>query len=277
MKQFFEQYGGIALGILALLVLIAMITPVGNLIKTSLQGTVQTFSTGMESQTDTMTNQMSQAFKENNVEKYNPLSDKIRSVQTLYDVGERNLTEDDIVQVEGVDCYVLKREGDKAKLITVDIYDQKYSLTNTASESEYRYLNSVLKSFMDDFYVNILNKNEFILSTTFDAYYTDTYETRTVHYENKDSVTSYVYALEAAEAEQKEGIFGWDNKKLTNIDGSKTSKVVDHFWTSSGYGALDQETPWSGAISCTDSGEIYTYWTTGSRGGARPVFWMQLT
>lgn len=58
MKQFFEQYGGVTLGILALLVLIAMITPVGNIIKTSLQGTVQTFSTKMESQTDTMTESM---------------------------------------------------------------------------------------------------------------------------------------------------------------------------------------------------------------------------
>lgn len=63
MKQFFEQYGSVALGILALLVLIAMITPVGNIIKTSLQGTTETFSTKMESQTDTMTAQMQETFK----------------------------------------------------------------------------------------------------------------------------------------------------------------------------------------------------------------------
>ena len=62
MKQFFEQYGGVALGILALLVLIAMITPVGNIIKTSLQGTVQTFSTKMDGQVDTMTESMNAAF-----------------------------------------------------------------------------------------------------------------------------------------------------------------------------------------------------------------------
>ena len=55
MKKFFENYGAVALGILALLVLIAMITPVGNIIKTSLQGTVQTFSTRIEEQqTDTI-------------------------------------------------------------------------------------------------------------------------------------------------------------------------------------------------------------------------------
>lgn len=59
MKQFFEQYGGVALGILALIVLIAMITPVGNIIKTSLQGTTETFSSKMNAQTDTMSEQMS--------------------------------------------------------------------------------------------------------------------------------------------------------------------------------------------------------------------------
>ena len=52
MKQFFEQYGAIALGILALLVLIAMITPVGNIIKTSLQGTSHKFATSMNGQLD---------------------------------------------------------------------------------------------------------------------------------------------------------------------------------------------------------------------------------
>lgn len=62
MKQFFESYGAVAFGILALLVLIAMITPVGNIIKTSLQGTVQTFSTKIDGQTDTMTESMSVAF-----------------------------------------------------------------------------------------------------------------------------------------------------------------------------------------------------------------------
>lgn len=65
MKQFFEQYGGVALGILALLVLIAMITPVGNIIKTSLQGTTETFSSKIDSQTDVMSEQIQQSFISN--------------------------------------------------------------------------------------------------------------------------------------------------------------------------------------------------------------------
>ena len=40
-----------------------MITPVGNLVKTSLQGTVQTFSTSINAQTDDMTISMEKAFK----------------------------------------------------------------------------------------------------------------------------------------------------------------------------------------------------------------------
>ena len=59
MKQFFEEYGGVALGILALLVLIAMITPVGNIIKTSLQGTVTKFSSSINGQVDNDLNAVS--------------------------------------------------------------------------------------------------------------------------------------------------------------------------------------------------------------------------
>lgn len=75
MKQFFEQYGGIALGILALLVLIAMITPVGNIIKTSLQRTVQTFSTRIDNQTDTMTESMKKNIE--NASSYFSIGDRI--------------------------------------------------------------------------------------------------------------------------------------------------------------------------------------------------------
>ena len=62
MRKFFQEYGAVALGVLALLVLIAMITPIGNIIKTSLQGTTDTFATKMNAQTDAMTESMSAAF-----------------------------------------------------------------------------------------------------------------------------------------------------------------------------------------------------------------------
>lgn len=62
MKKFFQEYGAVALGILALLVLIAMITPISNVVKTSLQGTTHKFSTQINAQTDTMAESMNAAF-----------------------------------------------------------------------------------------------------------------------------------------------------------------------------------------------------------------------
>lgn len=47
MKQFFEEYGGVALGILAVLVLIAMVSPIGTVIKNSLTGVTNSFSNKM--------------------------------------------------------------------------------------------------------------------------------------------------------------------------------------------------------------------------------------
>lgn len=48
MKRFFEEYGGIVLGILAVLVLIAMVSPVGGKIKESLTGVTKRFDEKMK-------------------------------------------------------------------------------------------------------------------------------------------------------------------------------------------------------------------------------------
>ena len=56
MKQFFEEYGGVALGILAVLVLIAMVSPIGEAIKTSLKSVTDTFASKMTSGINTATN-----------------------------------------------------------------------------------------------------------------------------------------------------------------------------------------------------------------------------
>ena len=52
MKQFFEEYGGIALGILAVLVLIAMVSPIGTVIKNSLTGVTKNFANKMNTGLD---------------------------------------------------------------------------------------------------------------------------------------------------------------------------------------------------------------------------------
>ena len=95
MKQFFESYGAVALGILALLVLIAMITPVGNIVKTSLQGTAHKFSSSINSQTDAMTSDMEKMLE--NSMYVSEYAKEVLSKQRLYDVGEQSLTADDII------------------------------------------------------------------------------------------------------------------------------------------------------------------------------------
>lgn len=52
MKRFFEEYGGIALAILAVLVLIAIVSPVGSKIKESLTGTAKGFDNKMKNGLD---------------------------------------------------------------------------------------------------------------------------------------------------------------------------------------------------------------------------------
>ncbi len=69
MKQFFEEYGGVALGILAVLVLIAMLTPIGSAIKKSLVETTNTFAskmnTGITTATDSVDGTISKAITNN--------------------------------------------------------------------------------------------------------------------------------------------------------------------------------------------------------------------
>lgn len=97
MKKFFEEYGGVALGILALLVLIAMITPIGNIIKTSLAGISTKFGDSMNSQLD-----KALADRElenmNEEERFTYMADKIQSSRGGLDSGTirtyRFLTDD---------------------------------------------------------------------------------------------------------------------------------------------------------------------------------------
>lgn len=153
MKQFFEQYGVVALGILALLVLIAMITPVGNIIKTSLQGTTETFSTKIESQTDTMTAQMQEAFEEASAERYyDDEGDRLNGIidRTLYvdGVAYRNLWNESENHVDSI-AWGWRRttteNGYKFEAIGTGafhspyIHDIAYSTTGWQSDSPSQY------------------------------------------------------------------------------------------------------------------------------------------
>lgn len=151
MKQFFENYGGIALGILALLVLIAMITPIGNIIKTSLQSTVHTTATGIESQTDTMTRQMEENFK--NAES------QIGYIDSTYIKG--NFVKGNIVTINNTQYKVLSTEGTKAKVVSMENVDvsvynataiANFVLLNGSTKLGLQYKDSLIDTKMANYY-----------------------------------------------------------------------------------------------------------------------------
>lgn len=110
MKQFFEQYGGVALGILALLVLIAMITPVGNIIKTSLQGTVTKFSSSINGQMNTMA----------------------KSVENIQGSIISEAKVDSVILINGKRYRVIERYGTYAKVLALYNYTSvMYNNTST--------------------------------------------------------------------------------------------------------------------------------------------------
>ena len=154
MKQFLEDYGFAIVVTIVVINIIAMTTPIGNTIKSQVLNAVNTFAAVVDNK-----------FNEN--PSANPYRNKALSAQRLYDIGEWNLTEDDIVYVNGVECYVLEVSPDnsKAKLITKDIYDVRFDTGGHASEETngyavtvgydtytYNYKYSPLKTWMDNFY-----------------------------------------------------------------------------------------------------------------------------
>ena len=100
----------------------------------------------------------------------NPYLRDIYNVQTLYDVGESNLTEDDIIEVGDVECYVLwiDEENNRAQMITKDLYDVRF---DTTGQNIYKYKDSTLKTWMDDFYSEYLDSEPYILDTTIKSHY----------------------------------------------------------------------------------------------------------
>ena len=287
MKQFFKQYGGVALGILAVLVLIAMITPVGNIIKTSLQGTATKFSSSMHEQLDGAMNATASA-QNNTLKEPNPYAAKITSVQTLYNVGETNLTDDDIVTVNGIDCYVLQVDATKAELITKDIYNVRFDTGGHTSieveghigtesgytDKTYDYKYSTLRTWMNDFYVNKLGADSRILPTTITYYTSDTDSSNLNNYATGTISDQYVFALDAKEAKRYAYKFGWNySNKQVNDDGSLSTYNSNYLWTTAGYNSNYGS---SNAWNVRYSGRFDYSNVNNLNPGARPVFWISL-
>lgn len=215
-------------------------------------------------------------------------TDIVANVQKLYDVGEANLTDDDIVTVNGIECYVLQTDATKAKLITKDIYNARFDTGgHTSAEVEghigisgshvdktYDYKYSTLRAWMNNFYVNNLGADSRILPTTVTYYTKGDTDGNLDNYTMGTITNEYVFALDAKEAEQYVSKFRWNySNKQVNDDGSLSSYKAYTFWTDAGYRV---NSGISSAWSVRFDGGSYSADIDYGNAGARPVFWISL-
>ena len=227
------------------------------------------------------------------------INEKLSKVRTLYDIGERYLNQDvikldelnnnvsDVIRIGGVDCYVLKidQANKKAEFITKEIYNQRFD------GSKYRYENSELKNYMNNFYntyFKILdndNNEETVLfgynflNTTVNCYYRDSTNEGLANIQCSTLADQKVFALDSLEAKNNISKFYWNRYTRTFIDNNETT--VYAFWTSGGYRKTEGKNPGprafrvivlEGNTACTLN--VTTPYEKGN--GARPCFWIQL-
>lgn len=198
--------------------------------------------------------------------KPSPYREAILAARKLYDVGEKNLKSEDIVTIDGVPCYVLKTEGDKAEMITVNLWKVLFAKKNTGSPEEYHYDTSNLRAWMDTFYQNNFAEDEFVLETDVNFYYSDTGLTDITKYD-VGTVKQHVFALDALEAKANYSKFGWD------AYGKSTWNCAYAFGVTAGMKSGGTSIPFF-VTFCTEFVRMYN--TTFDLIGARPVFWVSI-
>ena len=133
MKKFLSEYGFTIIAAIVIITLVVFSSPIGNTIKRETSNLIDSFGVVSETKMEQLDNSLWEAGKSD-------LAIQILGhTQYLYDVGEANLTDDDIVRIGEVECYVLEVSPDnsKAKLITKDIYNVKFDTGgHTSAEVE---------------------------------------------------------------------------------------------------------------------------------------------
>lgn len=122
---------------------------------------------------------------------------------------------------------------------------------------------------MDDFYVNQLGSNPYILNTVVISYHSDEFEENLALYDTQ-TLTQYVFALDAMEAEANASKFRWD--KTEGFIDSPDLYAYD-FWISAGvYNGYGR------GVSSYNEGWLNTMGDGEGAGGAgaRPAFWISL-
>lgn len=270
MKKFLSEYGFTIIAAIVIITLVVFSSPIGNTIKRETSNLIDSFGVVSETKMEQLDNSLWEAGKSD-------LAIQILGhTQYLYDVGEANLIDDDIITVNGIDCYVLQADDSKAQLITKDIYNVRFDTgghtsaeveghvgTGSSTDKTYDYKYSTLRTWMNNFYVNKLGADSRILPSTITYYTKDTYDANLDNYTAKPVADQYVFALDAKEAKQHANKFNWAN----NIEYNYA------FWTTAGYtNNFGRSASWcvfyNGDIGSSNV-EHYAV-------GARPVFWISL-
>lgn len=275
MKKFLSEYGFTIIAAIVIIILVVFSSPIGNTIKRETSNLIDSFGVVSETKMEQLDNSLWEAGKDE-------LTIQILGrdhVQYLYDVGEANLTDDDIVTVNGIDCYVLQANDSRAQLITKDIYNVRFDTGgHTSAEVEghvgtasgytnktYDYKYSTLRTWMNNFYVNKLGADSRILPTTVTYYTNDSYSDNLNIYATGTIADQYVFALDAKEAKQYKSKFSWNYANQMSGRGQT-------FWTTAGF----RHGSYSHAWSVHYGGNFYHENVDGSLFGARPVFWISL-
>lgn len=283
MKKFLSEYGFTIIAAIVIITLVVFSSPIGNTIKRETSNLIDSFGVVSETKMEQLDNSLWEAGKSD-------LAIQILGhTQYLYDVGEANLTDDDIITVNGIDCYVLQADDTKAELITKNMYNVIFDTGgHTSAEVEghvgthvaytdktYDYKYSTLRTWMNGFYINKLGADSRILPTTV-TYYTSGIDSDNLNsYKTGTIADQYVFALDAKEAKQYASKFRWNyNDKQVNDDGCLSSNSSYYFWTTAGfrYGGSGGSGTWGvnygGGFNFNNVNNTVT--------GARPVFWISL-
>ena len=205
----------------------------------------------------------------------NPYREKILEVNTLFDVGEANLTENDVVTIDNIDFYVLKRDADKALLMTKNIYESVFDVNGSPD-----YIGSTLQSFDRLFWSNNFSKNKYILDTKVegalymegevpenDAFTWDLEKEN--HYIPTQIKLLKVYSIQARDLNGYVSYFGWE-PKTENERGFWTAIAQD-----GKYNDETQKYEDTHAFYVSSNGTL-EYEDTTATLGQRPVMWVSL-
>lgn len=203
---------------------------------------------------------------------------KSGKIKTIYKDGEEQVSKDkeNVININGVECYVLKYEKDKALLITKDIYDIRFEDKSTSKHKGASELNSkefdsnnyelsTLRKWMASFYSDELKSYNKIIPTDVNYYTSDYLSDDIESFECHTIENEMLFPIDGIEAKTY-------SHKFKNSNRIKKELFNHRFWTTANYSFSGR----NNVYSVTSEGKLEGTSSTSPSVGARPVFWISL-